>query len=366
MRKFRGSWRALALGLLDDSQVSSGVLYSDVLYYPSQCEKFFNNIPLEGAKRFNNRLTVEDAISCSKLKPFIVTDLVDSWVAGQKWTDREYLKQRCGAHTKLACNGAYMTLDEFFTYSDNICLANEDIPFFVFDNRILQDKSYSLSEDFCHEERIFGADVFDLLQPPYRPDNKWLLVAPKGSFSQWHIDPNSTSAWNAVISGHKLWLLLPPSCVPCGVFPSADESAVKQPRSLMEWFGSGAYAETKKLYKDKLVEVVCGPKEVIFVPRGWWHAVVNLDSTVAVTQNFASEGNVHHIRRYLQEKKQCVSGIPHEYRRDLGFQFDKALKEKRPELLSESAEIGGGAFSFWNHLKSVPKPLSVIKKKKLS
>jgi ribosomal protein L16 Arg81 hydroxylase len=83
----------------------------------------------------------------------------------------------------------------------------------------------------------------------------------------------------------------------------------------------------------KPVECVTEPGEVLFVPRGWWHAALNLEPCIALTQNFVSAANLRPVLRFLGTRRSdLVSGCKEEDRATLYERFVDALRATRPEV----------------------------------
>lgn len=163
------------------------------------------------------------------------------------------------------------------------------------------------------------------------------MQGPERSGSSFHKDPNSTSAWNGVVTGAKKWILYPPHITPPGVQPishslpafhnlgiqvqeglsngwdpngglwscqagwetslqisqqfiadsslhvagvvaSEDGADVATPVSLIEWF-LNFHAQTQE-GRVKPRECVVKAGELLFVPRGWWHMALNLEANL--------------------------------------------------------------------------------------
>ena len=313
-----------------EESVVRAEIYSDVLYQRYMCAE----MELEPEWTDASTSTVPEAeaatLSLDEFRtkfeslnlPVVIRGGCKHWPAMKKWT-RAWLSKTYGA-TDFVVGGYDMTLNDFFAVCDG---ARDDVPLYLFDPKF-GEKAPELASDYEVPEYFATDDLFKLLHE--RPHHRWLIIGPAKSGSIFHQDPNATSAWNAVVSGRKKWVMFPPTVTPPGVHPSADGADVAQPLSIVEWFANFYDADDSK----RRLECVCEPGDVLFVPSGWWHLALNLTECIAVTQNFVSRANLRKVLAFLDSKcENLVSGVDKNRRRGLGDDFSAAIRA------SEDAEL---------------------------
>ena len=107
----------------------------------------------------------------------------------------------------------------------------------------------------------------------------------------------------------KRWALYPPR--------SVDKETIK-PRGIgldgeaVTWFNKMYPRTTTGEWKARglppPIDVIQHPGEIMFVPDGWWHAVLNLDHTMAVTQNFSTSARFDAVWRITRRARPKMSG----------------------------------------------------------
>ena len=179
----------------------------------------------------------------------------------------------------------------------------------------------------------FGEDLFTVLGDQ-RPDSRWMIMGPARSGSTFHKDPNATSAWNAVLTGSKYWLMFPSSPTlppPPGVILSEDASEITSPLSIAEYL-LGFHELARETPGCK--EGICHAGEVLHVPSGWFHLVLNLEESIALTQNFVPRKKVCEVLHFLRDSPEQVSGFKDDVKDPYGL-FVQKLGELHPDILEE-------------------------------
>lgn len=93
----------------------------------------------------------------------------------------------------------------------------------------------------------------------------------------------------------------------------------------------------------EVLEFVQQPGETVFVPGDWWHTVINVENTIAVTQNFASTTNFPEVWRATR-----VS------RRRLASRWLKSIRTHRPDLASVVRWVGEESELVWDGQGEMP------------
>ncbi|KAE9603865.1 putative transcription factor & chromatin remodeling &Metalloenzymes JmjC family [Lupinus albus] len=226
-------------------------------------------------------------------KPVMLTGLADTWPARHKWTTEQLLLNYGDVAFKISQRSARkvsMKLEDYVSYTK---VQNDEDPLYIFDEKF-GEVAPSLLKDYS-VPHLFQEDYFDILDIDKRPSYRWLIIGPQRSGASWHVDPALTSAWNTLLSGRKRWALYPPGKVPLGVTVHVNEEDgdvnIDTPSSLQWWLDFYPLLSDE----DKPIECTQLPGETIYVPSGWWHCVLNLDTTIAVTQNFVNSNNFEFV-----------------------------------------------------------------------
>lgn len=280
-------------------------VYSDVLFHKQRCR----NAAIDPSWIRHNDIsrTSLRTLSCESFsakydhprQPVILTDGMAGWSAAS-WTptqlSEDYLSQQFSA------GGYKFTFRDYFRYAKAVYEV-DDQSVYLFDPAFAE-KAPRLAEDY-DVPHVFQDDLFSVLGSR-RPHYRWLIAGPPRSGSSFHKDPNATSAWNAAICGRKKWIFFPPQSTPPGIMPSSDGSHVTAPVSVIEWFTN--FYDRDTILEGGGLEATVHPGEIVYVPSGWWHCVLNLDMSIAITQNFVSEANVVDVAYLFKTAPDQISG----------------------------------------------------------
>ena len=199
--------------------------------------------------------------------PCIITNGTSHWPAHTTWSFENFTKRFHNTRFILADNIEPMTFAE---YNDYCVSTTEDEPLYIFDESFGErEDTKELLRDY-DEPELFSDDLFKNLET-IRPRYRWFIAGPPRSGSNLHVDPLGTSAWNALITGKKEWLIFYPGA------PVREST-----KSGAAWFRD-EYPKLKHLQHYRFVQK---PGEILYIPSGWWHIAINREATMAVTQNF--------------------------------------------------------------------------------
>ncbi|CAM6089280.1 unnamed protein product [Calypogeia fissa] len=299
---YKGTWKLTALAklaLAKDTKLLPKIPrqfpgFSSLFLYQRwyRCHVALEGFALDKGvvERRSSVLPEEFSAKYDGKKPVLLTDLLDDWPASKTWSLNQLI-EKCGdaefKATQPHGKAVPMKLKDFARYMD---LQHDEEPLYIFDPQFGETVP-ELLDDY-KVPTLFSDDLLSVLSDCERPPYRWLVLGPARSGASWHVDPSLTSAWNSLLSGRKRWALYPPGKVPPGVTLDIDEDDgsvhYDGPNSVQWWLDVYPHLDAA----DKPLECTQLPGETIYVPSGWWHCVLNIDASVAVTQNFVNVNNL--------------------------------------------------------------------------
>jgi hypothetical protein len=243
------------------------------------------------------------------------------------WTFSNLLSRFSNVYVRFSdTHGEMMSFETYAKYITNPEGLLDDSPLGIYDSEFGDEDSptHELLEEY-QVPTCFSPDLFELAktdgEESSRPPFRWILIGPERSGTGMHIDPLWTNAWVTVLQGKKRWMLFPPETPLSEIGMIHGEPQINS----ATWFKTYYQRVTSDSWPEEWrpVEVLQVPGETVFVPNGWPHLVLNLELTVAVTHNYASEfGPFERMWRQVQQDEPVFAN-----------KWLAGMKERRPDLV---------------------------------
>eukprot|EP01059_Diplonema_ambulator_P030874 TRINITY_DN5473_c0_g1_i1.p1 TRINITY_DN5473_c0_g1~~TRINITY_DN5473_c0_g1_i1.p1 ORF type:complete len:493 (+),score=162.41 TRINITY_DN5473_c0_g1_i1:180-1658(+) len=217
--------------------------------------------------------------------PCIVKGLAEGWEATEKWKDQEsFLKHYGDVPFKVTEMCAPMgkplplriTFREYFSYADT---NDSDFPWYLFGDDFAGPRAPLL--DDIAVPTAFASDIYASYRH-FFPTYRYMVIGGDRTGTHMHTDPKYTCAFNTLLSGQKRWVLFPPHVSKADLHIGGASDPVTY-----WWLDvyQKILVEGGKGKELGMIDVLQNAGETIWVPTGWWHAVLNFGDTIAYTQN---------------------------------------------------------------------------------
>eukprot|EP00300_Choanocystis_sp_HF-7_P040111 c6539_g1_i1.p2 GENE.c6539_g1_i1~~c6539_g1_i1.p2 ORF type:complete len:387 (+),score=68.12 c6539_g1_i1:111-1271(+) len=221
-------------------------------------------------------------------RPVMITGAAKKWPAMKKWEPKTMAKNM--GNVLFRVSGERIPFKHYEYYARH---TKDDSPYYLFEANLEDDGREEIIADY-RVPKVFKYDYFGVLPRDLRPPYRWMVIGPERTGTTMHQDPLGTSAWNTLTHGHKRWVMFPPTTRKSAIHPRHLRTDDNQEYAIYWWKEIYPYclAHAEEL---QMQECIQAPGDTIFVPGDWWHAVFNVDMTVAITQNFTSRENFRRV-----------------------------------------------------------------------
>jgi histone arginine demethylase JMJD6 len=249
------------------------------------------------------------------LAPAVITGCCADWAAFStptiNWSIAD-LVQRLGPDTQLSIDGGpsfaresmcmgRVTMSDYGSYCHHGA-ADDTAPLYLFDPDVLKANfagGSPVSDEFTIPPCFAHDAMAGLTGSRFRPlPPAWLLVGVDRSGTPIHDHPFFV-AWNALLVGCKIWCCFAPDVDENVLLLNDDDAAAAATEgdtvddddydededfefdmSALQWFGK-CCSDGRSL-PDGTKIIVQQPGEVAYVPPGWWHVVLNVETSTAI------------------------------------------------------------------------------------